>query len=92
LDHKEIGELNKNPRTIDCSIWPRKKGLGQCDALSATLFHVVLEKVIRNTETNPNGTIFNRTRQCMACAAVVLTLGQLVRAIEEAVTQTKELQ
>ena len=32
-----------------------EKGLRQCDALTATLFHIVLEKVIRDKETNPNG-------------------------------------
>jgi hypothetical protein len=35
--------------------------LTQGNALSIALFSVVLEKVIRNTETNPTGTIFYRT-------------------------------
>jgi len=39
-----------------------EKGLRQGDALSTTMFNTVLEKVIGNTETNPHGTIFNRTR------------------------------
>ena len=38
-----------------------ERGLRQGGALSTTLFNIVLDKV--NTETNPNGTIFNRTRQ-----------------------------
>jgi len=37
-----------------------QRGLTQGDALSTTLFNIVME-VIRNIETNPNGTIFNRT-------------------------------
>jgi hypothetical protein len=79
-----------NPRKIDSNIWCRK-GLRQCVAVSATLFHIVLEKVIRNIESNHNGTIFNRTRQCMANAVVVLILGRSVRATEEVVTHIKEV-
>jgi len=41
--------------------------LRQGDALSTTLFNIVLEKVIRNTETSSNRTIFNRTRRHTAC-------------------------
>jgi hypothetical protein len=37
--------------------------LTESNALSTALFGVVLEKVIRNIETNPTGTIFNRTKQ-----------------------------
>jgi hypothetical protein len=33
-----------------------ERGLRQGDALSTTLFNTVLEKVIQNIETNPNGT------------------------------------
>jgi hypothetical protein len=42
-------------------------GLRQGDALSTTLFNIVLEKVIRNIQTSSNRTIFNRTRQYIAC-------------------------
>jgi len=41
-----------------------ERGLWQSDELSTTLFDTVLDKV--NTDTNPNGTIFNRTRQYIA--------------------------
>jgi hypothetical protein len=37
-------------------------GLRQGNALSTLLFNLCTEKVIRNVETNPGGTIFNRTR------------------------------
>ena len=67
-----------------------EKGLRQGAALSTTPFNVVLEKVIRNIETNPNGIIFNRTRQCMANADNVFILGLSMRAIEEMVTRIKE--
>ena len=39
-----------------------EKSLKQRDALSTIPFNILLEKVIRDIETNPNGTIFNRTR------------------------------
>jgi hypothetical protein len=52
-----------------------ERGLRQCDALSTTLFSTVLEKVTGNTETNLHGTIFNRTRQCIAYLDDVLVLG-----------------
>jgi hypothetical protein len=52
-----------------------ERGWRQGDALSTTLFNIVMGKVIRNIETNPNGTIFNRTRQYIAYADDVLILG-----------------
>jgi hypothetical protein len=39
------------------------------------LFNVVLEKEIRNIETNLKGMIFNRTSQSRACDNDVLMLG-----------------
>jgi hypothetical protein len=41
-------------------------GMRQSDALSETLFNIVLEQVIRNSQTNKNGTIVNRTRKNIA--------------------------
>jgi hypothetical protein len=35
----------------------------QSDALSTTLFNIVLEKVIKNIETKRNGTVFKRKRR-----------------------------
>jgi Reverse transcriptase (RNA-dependent DNA polymerase). len=54
----------------------------QADALPTTLFNIVLEKVIRNIENNPNGTIFNKKTQYTAYADEVLILGRSVRANE----------
>ena len=51
-----------------------EKGFVQGDALSATLFHTALEKVIRNIETNPSGTNFTRTIHCMVNADNVFIL------------------
>jgi hypothetical protein len=66
-----------------------KVGLRQGDALSTILFNIVLEKVIRNIEINPNGTIFNRTRQYLAHVDEVVILGISVRATEEVLAQIR---
>jgi sorting nexin-29 len=42
--------------------------LRQGDSLSTLLFNLCMEKIIRNIRINPGGTIFNRTRQCLAYA------------------------
>jgi hypothetical protein len=70
------------------SIFKVKVGLRQGEALSTILFNIVLEKAIRNIEINLNGTIFNRTKQYLAYADVVI-LGRSVRAIEEVLAQLK---
>jgi hypothetical protein len=49
----------------------------------------VLEKIIKNIETNPNGMIFNR-RQYTAYVGNVLILERSVRATEEVVTKLTE--
>ena len=59
--------------------------------LSTILFNILLQKLIRDIETNPNGTIFSRTRRCTAYADDVLILGRLVRAIEGVVTQRSSI-
>jgi len=65
LDPKEISELNKDDvagfkrKCRNQTSSGRERGKRQGDALSKTLFNIVLEK-IRNIETNPNETIFNR--------------------------------
>ena len=67
-----------------------ERGWKQGDALPTTLFNIILGKVVRNIETNPNGTIFNRTRHYIAYADYVLIRGRSVSKIEEVVTQSKE--
>jgi hypothetical protein len=42
-----------------------------------------MEKIIRNVKTNLGGTIFNRTRQCLAYADDVVILERCVRYISE---------
>jgi hypothetical protein len=66
-----------------------KVGLRQGDALPTILFNIVSEKVIRNIEINPNGTIFNRTRQYLAYADDVVILGRSLTAAEEVLAQIK---
>jgi hypothetical protein len=51
-------------------------GLRQGDSLSTLLFNLCMEKIIRNIRINPGGTIFNRTRQCLAYADDVVILGR----------------
>jgi hypothetical protein len=41
-------------------------GLRQGDLISSQLFNLCLEKMIRNIDINPGGTIFNRTLQVLA--------------------------
>jgi hypothetical protein len=49
---------------------------------------MVQEKVITNTETNPNETVFNRMRRYIACADVLI-LGWSV-TVTAVVIQLKE--
>jgi hypothetical protein len=58
--------------------------LRQGDAFSTLLFNLCMEKVIRNVKTNPGGTIFNRTRQCLLYAHDVVVLGLAVKHTAEA--------
>jgi hypothetical protein len=66
-----------------------ERGLRQGGALSTTLHNIVLEKVISNMETNPNGKILNSTRQYVAYADDVLIFGRSTMATG-VVTQIKE--
>ena len=52
-----------------------ERGLRQRNALSTILFNVVLEKVIGNIETNCNGMIVNKMRQCTAYGHDVFSAG-----------------
>jgi hypothetical protein len=42
-----------------------------------------MEKIIRNVRINPGGTIYNRTRQCLAYADDVVILGRTIRIQKE---------
>ena len=79
---KEISELYKNDvagfKWIQGQLteaFGKVKCLRQGDALSTTMFNIVLKKVIKNIVTKPSGIIFNRMRQYITCADDVLILG-----------------
>ena len=70
-------------------------GLRQGDSLSTLLFNLCMEKIIRNVRINPDGTIYNRTRQCLAYADDVVILGRsegyVKKILEEMVTITQQI-
>jgi len=70
-------------------------GLQQGDSLSTLLFNLCMEKIIRNVRINPGGTIFNRTRQCLAYADDVVILGRregyIKRTLEEMAEITQQI-
>jgi hypothetical protein len=54
-----------------------------------------MEKTIRNIRINQGGTIFNRTRQCLACADDVVILGRsegyIKKTLEEMAAMTHQI-
>jgi hypothetical protein len=54
-----------------------------------------LENIIRNISINPGGTIFNRTRQCLAYADDIVILGRseghIKRTLEEMAAITYQI-
>jgi hypothetical protein len=70
-------------------------GLRQGDSLSTLLFNLCMEKIIRNIRINPGGTIFNRTRKCLAYADDIVILGRsegnIKRTLEEMAATTLQI-
>jgi len=70
-------------------------GLRQGDSLCTLLFNLCMEKIIRNVRINPGGTIYNRTRQCLACADDVVILGRsegyIKKTLEEMAAITQQI-
>ena len=59
------------------------KGLRQGDALSCLLFNIALEKVIRESNIDTRGTIFNKSVQLLAYADDIDIIGRSERAVRE---------
>ena len=80
------GKLSPSFETIE---------LQQADSLSTLLFHLCMEKMIRNVRINPGGTIFNRTSQCLVYADVVVILrrteGYRKRTLQEMPEITQQI-
>jgi len=70
-------------------------GLRQGDSLSTLLFNLCMGKIIRNFRINPSGTIYNRTRQCLAYVDDVVILGRsegyIKETLEEMVAITQQI-
>jgi hypothetical protein len=68
-----------------------ERGFRKRDTLSTVLFNIIWEKVISHIESNPNGIIFNRTRQCMVHSYTddVVMLGPCMNETEEVLAQLK---
>ena len=70
-------------------------GLRQGDSVSTLLFNLCMEKIIRNVRINQGGTIYNRTRQCLAYADDVVILGRsegyIKKTLEEMVAITQQI-
>ena len=65
-----MGEVRCKVRkqSENSSEFDSNKGLRQGDALECLLFNLVLEKVVRETGIQSNGTIFNRSVQLLGYA------------------------
>jgi hypothetical protein len=70
-------------------------GLRRKDSLSALLFKLCMEKIIRNVRINPGGTIYNWTRQCLTYADDVVILGRsegyIKKTLKEMVAITQQI-
>lgn len=71
------------------------QGLRQGDPLSTLLFNIALESIIRNTEINRQGTLLNKSHQCLAYADDVVLIArkkdELKRIAKQLVLAAKEM-
>lgn len=58
-----------------------EKGLRQGDALSCNLFNIALEAIVRNSNVNNRGTIFQKSVQLLAYADDIDIIGRTKRAV-----------
>ena len=61
-----------------------KGGLRQGDSLSTTFFNLALEGIMRRSEVNQGGTIFNKLVQLLGYAYDIDIIGRNIRAIKDA--------
>ena len=60
-----------------------REGLRQGDALSTLLFNITLEGIVRRSEIDTRGTIYNKSTQILAYADDVDIVGRNVRCVKE---------
>ena len=61
-----------------------KKGFRQGDALSCDFFNIILERIVRDSQANPGGTIFQNSVQLLACTDDIDIMGKTQRAVTSA--------
>jgi sorting nexin-29 len=60
-------------------------GLRQGDTLSYILFNLALEKAVRDSGIETNGTIYNKTMQILECAEYIDLKGRTTGVLKEAI-------
>jgi len=58
-------------------------GLRQGDALSCMFFNLALEKVIRDSEIETEGTTYNKSTQILAYTNDIVTVGRSIEVLKE---------
>jgi sorting nexin-29 len=66
------------------------KGLRQGDVLACNVFNLALEKIVRDANVWPRGTIYNKSTQLLAYADDIDTEGRTLRAVSEALVKMEK--
>jgi sorting nexin-29 len=64
-------------------------GLRKEDALSCILFNLALEKVVRDSDTETKGTVYNKSTQILTYADDTVIVGRSIDAVKETMKQLK---
>lgn len=70
----KVGKNTTDPFDVE-------KGLRQGDALSCNLFNIVLEAIVRRSQVNTTGTIYQKSVQLLAYADDIDIIGRTKRAV-----------